>query len=67
MRVTILKQPTLPINGMAFKQWRVGQTYDVSPDVASWLIVEGYARLEMRAGIDRRMAPRDPRRERRLN
>ena len=59
MRVTIIKRPHCTIQGMHFTAWRVGETYDVSTEIASLLIVEGCARLEMRSRADRR-------RERRL-
>jgi hypothetical protein len=54
MRVTIITRPHCTIKEMEFKGWRVGETYDVSPELASLLIVEGCARLEMRSGLDRR-------------
>ena len=54
MRVTIIKRPYCTINEIAFKAWRVGETYDVSPDIATLLIIQGCARLEMRTGLDRR-------------
>lgn len=65
MRVTIIKRPYCTINLIEFKGWRVGETYDLSPELASLLIVEGCARLEMRAGIDRRRWWRPLRPERR--
>ena len=66
MRVTILKRPDYGLNDMLSTGWRVGETYDVSFAIASFLIVEGCARLEMRAGSDRRREKRwgDPERRR---
>jgi len=66
MRVTIIKRPHCTINEIEFTGWRVGETYDVSPDIATLLIVEGCARLEMRSGLDRRRAwrPNHPERRR---
>jgi hypothetical protein len=58
MRVTIIKRPHRTINGLQFRAWRVGETYDVSADIATLLIIEGYAQLEMRGGADRRRAKR---------
>jgi hypothetical protein len=60
MRVTIIKRPYCTIQAMHFTAWRVGETYDVSIEIASLLIVEGCARLEMRSRPDRR---RERRRE----
>jgi hypothetical protein len=54
MRITIITRPHCTINEFEFKGWRVGETYDVSPSIASFLIVHGCARLEMRTGLDRR-------------
>jgi hypothetical protein len=59
MRVTITKRPHGAIPGMHFTAWRVGETYDVSSEVASLLMVEGCARLEMRSVADRRREKRD--------
>ena len=58
MRVTIIKRPHCTINEMHFRSWRVGETYDVSVAIATLLIVEGCAQLEMRAGEDRRREKR---------
>jgi hypothetical protein len=58
MRVTITKRPYCTIQGMHFTAWRVGETYDVSSEIASLLIVEGCARLEMRSTADRRREKR---------
>jgi hypothetical protein len=65
MRVTIIKRPHGLVNEMLFTGWRVGETYDVSFEVASLLIVEGCAQLEMRAGPDRRRERRSKNPERR--
>jgi hypothetical protein len=64
VRVKIIKRPEDTSNEMLFTSWRVGETYDVSLEVASLLIVEGCAQLEMRAGTDRRRSKRwgDPER-----
>jgi len=58
MRVTIIKRPHCTINEIDFTGWRVGETYDVAPEIASLLIIEGSARLEMRTGLDRRRVKR---------
>jgi len=58
MRVTIIKRPEDRIHDTRFTAWRIGETYDVSFELASLLIVEGCAQLEMRGGIDRRRARR---------
>ena len=58
MRVTIIKRPDDRLHDTRFTAWRIGETYDVSFELASLLIVEGCAHLEMRGGIDRRRARR---------
>jgi hypothetical protein len=58
MRVTITKRPDHAVNDALFNGWRLGETYDVSLEIASLLIVEGYAQLEMRGGTDRRREKR---------
>ena len=60
MRVTITKRPYRYISEIYFKTWRVGETYDVSAEIATLLIAEGWARLEMRTGLDRRQQKRPP-------
>ena len=65
MRVTIIKRPHCTIQGMHFTAWRVGETYDVSSEIATLLIVEGCARLEMRSRADRRRERRRDDAERR--
>ena len=65
MRVTITRRPDNALNDILFTGWRVGETYDVSLEIASLLIVEGYAQLEMRAGADRRREKRRGEPERR--
>lgn len=60
-----IKSPEGDLNGMSAEQWQVGRTYDLYPSVASVLIVEGYARLEMRAEVNRRSVPRFDKRDRR--
>lgn len=58
MRITIIKRPHCTINEIDFTGWRVGETYEVPVELASLLIVEGCARLEVRTGEDRRRVKR---------
>jgi hypothetical protein len=48
--VRILKRPTGSLDGIALNRFVPGEVYDLSPSVAAYLILEGFARLEMRAG-----------------
>ena len=54
MRVTIIQRPGPTLTDVLFTRWRVGETYDVSLQLASLLMIEGCAHLEMRGGTDRR-------------
>jgi hypothetical protein len=62
-----LPEGDLTLNGMSTQQWQVGRTYDLSPSIASVLIVEGYALLEMRAEQDRRHIRRFDKPDRRVS
>ena len=59
MRITILKTPEGPegtIDGVRVDHLQVGRTYDFTTSVASTLIVDGYARVEMRSDSRRERA-----------
>jgi hypothetical protein len=62
----MLRQPTGRVFGIDLTQYRVGHTYEVTPSLATYLVLEGSARYEMRRTRDRRQKPRptpDRRRE----
>lgn len=48
MKVRILKQPVGKLNGVALNLYKVGHTYDMPSAVATYLVVEGFAQVEMR-------------------
>lgn len=54
MRVLIVRPLQRGINDLRVDDLRVGHVYDLPPDLGSVLIVENYARLEMRSQRDRR-------------
>jgi hypothetical protein len=59
LRVIITEPSTGILNGIHLNQWRVGQTYDLPSSLASFLILQGVARMEMRfEHSDRRRAAR---------
>jgi len=64
MRVLIVKPPSVCVNGIHLDHLRVGEVYDLSAQIASLLIVEGCAKLEMRTSR-RRQYPRPYAAERR--
>jgi hypothetical protein len=48
MRVKIIRQPHGHITGISLKHYRPGQTYDLPPTLADYLVAEEYAIFEMR-------------------
>ena len=57
MRVTIINKPAGAIGGMWLQRLQVGHTYNLDPDIATNLILQGYALKEHRWG-ERRQTPR---------
>ena len=51
VKVRIVKRPTGALDGMALKYYVPGQVYDLSAPVADYLVMEGFAKLEMRRPI----------------
>jgi hypothetical protein len=62
MKVRILRRPGGVVDGMSLHYYHAGQTYEVSAELAEYLVASGFASIEMRKG-DR--SPRQPRNERR--
>jgi hypothetical protein len=50
MLVRIVRQPNGVVDGMALHYYHVGQIYEIDTSLANYLIVEGFARAEMRRG-----------------
>ena len=48
VKVRILKQPTGTANGLSLGCYKVGGVYDLAPFLADYLVLEGFARVEMR-------------------
>jgi hypothetical protein len=57
MRVTIIRRPEGAIVGMRLSSFHVGQTYNLRPEVARALVLEGFG-FEERRWSDRRNARR---------
>jgi len=50
MRIRITKRPTTPfVEACDVSSLQVGQTYDLNATVANYLVLSGYAIVEMRA------------------
>jgi hypothetical protein len=63
VRVRLTKLPDEPVNGHDWRGYQIGRVYDLPPEIADYLVVAGYAVVEMRG--DRRLAAperRDPKR-----
>jgi hypothetical protein len=57
MRVTIIRRPEGAMAGMWLATFQVGQTYNLQPDVARALVLEGFG-FEERRWSERRKARR---------
>ena len=48
MKVRIIKQPAGILDGLRLRCYRVGEAYDIPAAVATALVAEGFAIIEMR-------------------
>jgi len=48
MKVRIMRDPTGVVDGMSLHFYHAGETYEVLPALAEYLVAEGYASIEMR-------------------
>jgi len=64
VRVRIIRQANGSIDGIGLACYRVGCTYDISSGLAEYLVLEGYAVVDMRRGV---RSPRPRKRQRRKN
>lgn len=46
--VKIIKQPSGRVDGISLGLYHLGQSYDVPPSLADYLVLQGYAVSEMR-------------------
>ena len=46
--VLVLRQPLGTIDGISLRRYHAGQTYDLDPSIADYLVVQGFAIVEMR-------------------
>ena len=49
MKVRIVKRPKGTVDGMTLKTYIPGEVYDISPTLADYLVLQGYAKPEMRS------------------
>jgi hypothetical protein len=57
MRVRITRQPRGVVDGMSLHYYHAGEAYDLAPELAEYLVAEGFASIEMRQR-DRSSRPR---------
>ena len=50
VRVRITRKPFGSVNGLDLCQYRPGATYDIHATLAEFLVLEGFAAIEMRRG-----------------
>ena len=48
MKVRIIRRATGTVDGVALRRYVPGEVYDVSPVLADYLVLEGFARPELR-------------------
>ena len=48
MRVRITRQPRGVVDGMSLHYYHAGEAYDLAPELAEYLVAEGFASIEMR-------------------
>ena len=58
MRIKITRKPVGQIEGIDVSSLQMGAIYEVSSELASALLLLGYARIEMRRWADRRSSAR---------
>jgi hypothetical protein len=65
MKIKITRQPWGSVDGMSLQYYHPGATYEVAAELAEYLVVEGFATIEMRHHQrSRRRRERDRRRSR---
>jgi hypothetical protein len=64
VRVLIVKRPNGTVDGIALKRYTPGEIYDLSPSVADYLVIQGFALPEMRQGRKATVKKKSDRRRR---
>jgi hypothetical protein len=61
--VRITRQPNGVVNGVSLRHYKPGRTYELDPLLADYLVLEGFAMIEMRRSQrSHRYRPNDRRR-----
>jgi hypothetical protein len=64
--VRITRKPRGRVNGIELNHFREGATYELDASLAEYLVVQGYADIEMRRGERSRRTRANERRRRRF-
>lgn len=65
VRVRFTREPHGVVDGVSLDRYHAGRAYEMSAELAEYLVLEGYASIEMRrTQRSRRHRPRDRRRRR---
>jgi hypothetical protein len=48
--VSVVRQPFGFVNGVSLRRFNPGQAYDLDSSIADYLVVQGFAVIEMRRG-----------------
>jgi len=62
MKVRIIRRPTGVVDGMSLHYYHLGQAYEVSYELAEYLVASGFASIEMRRSNRSSRQPRHDRR-----
>lgn len=62
VKVRITRRPTGTLEGMPLKRYLQGEVYDVSPSVGDFLVLQGFAKIEMRRSVNVKLKKKTDRR-----
>lgn len=62
MRVRIIRRPSGVVDGMSLHYYHAGREYEVSHELAEYLVASGFASIEMRRSNRSSRQPRNDRR-----
>ena len=61
--IRVIRQPLGTVNGVSLRNYKPGRTYQLESSLADYLVLKGYAIIEMRKGArSRRLRPNERRR-----
>ena len=61
--IRVIRQPIGTVDGVSLRSYKPGRTYELEPSIADYLVLSGYAVIEMRKSArSRRQRPNERRR-----